>query len=102
MLQMSFSFVFVFSPPFICGGGRGGLVAELCSTLVTPRTAACQPPLSVQFPRQEYWSVLPFPSSSDLSDPGIKPTSQALKTNSLLLSQQRSPIYLWYWLSRSL
>ena len=73
MLQMSFSFVFVFSPPFICGGGRGGLVAELCSTLVTPRTAACQPPLSVQFPRQEYWSVLPFPSSGHLPDAGIKP-----------------------------
>ena len=93
MLQMSFSFVFVFSPPFICGGGRGGLVAELCSTLVTPRTAACQPPLSVQFPRQEYWSVLPFPSSSDLSDPGIKPTSQALKTNSLQIPSTKRTLW---------
>ena len=29
---------------------------------VTPRTVACQPPLSMGFSRQEYWSGLPFPS----------------------------------------
>ena len=28
----------------------------------TPWTVACQPPLSTGFPRQEYWSGLPFPS----------------------------------------
>ena len=27
--------------------------------------------------RQEYWSKLPFPTSRDLSDPGIKPTPLA-------------------------
>ena len=30
------------------------------------------------FPRQEYWSGLPFPSPGDLPDPGIKPMSPAL------------------------
>ena len=30
------------------------------------------------FPRQEYWSGLPFPSLGDLPDPGIEPTSPAL------------------------
>ena len=30
------------------------------------------------FPRQEYWSGLPFPSLGDLSDPRIEPTSPAL------------------------
>jgi len=30
------------------------------------------------FPRQEYWSGLPFPSPGDLSDPGIESTSPAL------------------------
>ena len=30
------------------------------------------------FPRQEYWSGLPFPSPGDLPDPGIEPTSPAL------------------------
>ena len=28
----------------------------------TPWTVACQAPLSMRFPRQEYWSGLPFPS----------------------------------------
>ena len=30
------------------------------------------------FPRQEYWSGLPFPSPGDLPDPGIEPSSLAL------------------------
>ena len=29
---------------------------------VTPRTVACQAPLSMEFSRQENWSGLPFPS----------------------------------------
>ena len=39
----------------------------------TPWTVACQAPLSVGFPRQEYWRGLPFPSAGDLPNPGIKP-----------------------------
>ena len=42
---------------------------------VTPWTVAHQVPLSVGFPRQEYWSKLSFPSPEDLPDPGIKPMS---------------------------
>ena len=34
--------------------------------------------LSMGFPRQEYWSGLPFPSPGDLPDPGIEPVSPAL------------------------
>ena len=30
------------------------------------------------FPRQDYWSGLPFPSPGDLPNPGVKPTSPAL------------------------
>ena len=45
---------------------------------MTPWTAAGQTPLSMGFPRQEYWSGLPFPSPRNLPDPGIKPTSPAL------------------------
>ena len=44
----------------------------------SPWTAACQPPLSMEFPRQEYWSGLPFPSPGDLPDPGIGPVSPVL------------------------
>ena len=39
---------------------------------VTPWSIACQAPLSVGFPREEYWSALPFPSPGDLPDPGIE------------------------------
>ena len=61
---------------------------------VTVWTVACQDPLSVEFPRQEYWSGLPFPSPGDLPNPGIEPespTSPALQVDSLLLSHQGSP-----------
>ena len=50
----------------------------------TPWTVACQAPLSMGFPRQEYCSELPFPSSGDLLNPGIQPGSRALQANSLL------------------
>ena len=41
-----------------------------------PWTVAHQT-LSMGFPRQEYWSGLPFPSPGDLPDPGIESTSLA-------------------------
>ena len=44
----------------------GGLVAKSCLPLMTPWTKACQAPLSMGFPRQEYWSGLPFPPPGDL------------------------------------
>jgi len=43
-----------------------------------PWTVAHQAPLSVGFPRQEYWSGLSFPSPGDLLDQGIDPMSPAL------------------------
>ena len=45
--------------------------------LETPLTEACQAPLSMGFPRQEYWSGLPFPSPEDLPDPEIEPAALA-------------------------
>ena len=47
------------------------------SDSVTPGTVARQAPLSMEFPRQEYWSGVPFPSPEDLPVPWIKPTSLA-------------------------
>ena len=44
---------------------------------VTPRTVAHQS-LSVRFPRQEYWSGLPFPPPEDPPDPRVKPESPVL------------------------
>ena len=44
----------------------------------TPWTVAHNAPLSMGFPRQEYWSGLPFPSLGNLPDPGMEPVSPAL------------------------
>ena len=49
----------------------GGLVVQSCPTLCNPWTAARQAPLSIAFPRQEYWRGLPFHSPADLPNPGI-------------------------------
>ena len=35
------------------------------------------------FPRQEYWSGLPFPAPGDLPDAGIEPRSPTLQADSL-------------------
>ena len=57
---------------------------------VTSWTVAYQAPLSMGFPRQEYWSRLSFPSPGDLPYPGIEPASPAWQVDSLLLSHLRS------------
>ena len=44
---------------------------------------ACQAPLSIGFPRQEYWVGLPFPSPGDLPNSRIKPESPTLQAHSL-------------------
>ena len=56
---------------------------SVMSDFATPWTVACQASLSMEFSRQEYLSGLPFPSSGDLPNPGIKPESPALQTDSL-------------------
>ena len=54
---------------------------------VTLWTIALQAPLSMGFPRQEYWGGLPFPSPGDLPNPGIKPKSPALQADTELPGQ---------------
>ena len=49
--------------------------AQLLRLFANPRTAAHQAPLSMGFPRQEYWSELSFPSPEDLPDQGTEPLS---------------------------
>ena len=50
---------------------------------MTPWTAACQAPLSIEFSRQEYWNELPCPPPEDLPNPGIKTGPLALQADSL-------------------
>ena len=59
---------------------------------VTPWTVAQHAPWSMGFPRQEYWSGLPFPSPGDLPDPGIEPGSPALQADSL---PSELPVYMY-------
>ena len=57
------------------------LATQLCLTLCNPsvhgisQAVACQAPLSMAFPRQDYWSGQPCPPPGDLADPGIEPMS---------------------------
>ena len=61
-----------------------GFMAKSCPPLATPWPVARQVLLSMGFPRQEYWSGLPFPSPGHLPDPGMELSSPALQADSLL------------------
>ena len=50
----------------------------MSDSFATPWTVAHQAPLSTRFPRQEYWSGLPFPPTGDILHPGTEPESAAL------------------------
>ena len=63
------------------------LLFSLCHVrlLAAPWTIAHWAPLFMEFFQYEYWSQLPFPSSGDLPDPGIKlksPVSPAFQADS--------------------
>ena len=60
-----------------------------------PWTVAYQASPSMGFPRQEYWSALPFPSPGDLPDPGIEPGSPALQADALTSELPGKPKWLF-------
>ena len=63
-------------------------VTSVVSDSAAPGSVAHQAPLSMEFPRQEYWSGFLFPSPGDLPNPGIKHASlmsPASAAGSLLL-----------------
>ena len=59
------------------------LSRSVVSDSVSSWTAAHQAPLSMVSSTQEHWSRLLFFSPEDLLNPGIKPGSPALQTDSL-------------------
>ena len=70
------------------------LVAQSCPALCNPMDGTL-PGSSVHgrfFSKQEYWSVLPFPSPRNLPNPGIEPRSPALKADYCLSHQERLSI----------
>ena len=70
------------------------LVTVSSDSFVTPWTVAHQAPLSMGFPRQEYWSGLPFPSPGDLPNPGIKPTTPVLTGGFFTVEPSRKLTYV--------
>ena len=58
----------------------------------TPRTVACQAPLSMEFSRPEYWSGWLFCSPMDLPNPEIEPRSPTLQADSLLSEPPGKPL----------
>ena len=57
-----------------------------------PMDCSLLSPLSMGFPRQEYWGGLPFPSAGDLPNPGIELGSPALQADCLLLEPTGKPL----------
>ena len=83
LISFSLSFFLLWTFKFKFKSSQIGLVVKFCLTLMTPWTVAHQAPLSMAFPRQEYWSGLPFPSLGDLPNPEIELGSSALQADSL-------------------
>ena len=63
-------------------------VTQLCPTLCNPMYWG----LSMDFPKQEYWSGLPGPPPGDLPDPGVKqylfPTQESVSLLSPALADR--------------
>ena len=81
-----------------CFGAGGGFVAKLYLTIATIWTVGHQAPLSMGFPRQEYWTGLPFLSPGIFQTQGLNlhclhyRQSPALQVVSLPLSHQGSSV----------
>ena len=69
------------------------LCCQVASDSVTPWTAAHQAPLSMVFPRQEYWNGLPFPPAVDLPHAGTEPVSPELRADSVTTELPGKPSY---------
>ena len=66
------------------------------TSFAIPWTEATKTPLSVGFPRQEYWSDLPFPAPGYLPNPGTKLASPALASRFTTEPPGR-PQLSWKW-----
>ena len=67
-------------------------IAKLCP-LLWPWILACQAPLSMGFPWQEYWSGLPFPPLGDCPSPGVEPMFPSLTGRFFTTEPPGKPIY---------
>ena len=76
------------------------VVAKSCPTLLRPHGLHSPPcSLSMGFPRQEYWSELPFTSSGDLPKPGTELSSPALAGGFFTTEPPWKPWKYDHWIS---
>ena len=81
----------------------GGTQKELCmlghfscvQVSVIPWAVAHQAPLSMGFPKQEYWSGLPFPPPGDLPNPETEATSLTLAGRFFTIEPTGKPMCVW-------
>ena len=66
------------------------LATRSCTAVYGPMDCSL-PGLFMRYPRQEYWSVLPFPSPRDLPDLGIESMSSALAGRFLTTEPSQKP-----------
>ena len=70
--------------------------AQSCLSHCDPM-ACHQAPLSMRFPRQEYWDGLLSPPPGDLPDPEIEPVSPSLASGFFTTESPGKPIYSLPW-----
>ena len=89
---MPFTYNFLYPRKFTSGGWwfRHSVMSDFCDLWAVVHQA----PLSIGFSRQEYWSELPYPSTGDHPDPGIKPRTPALQADSLPSEPPGKPLTL--------
>ena len=63
------------------------------SNSLRPHGLARKVPLSMGFPRQGYWSRLPFPPPGDIHDPRIEPMSPTLAGGFFTTAPPGKPLY---------
>ena len=77
-------------PSFVCVS----VCVQSCLTLCNPVDVASQAPLSMEFPRREYWSGLPCRPPGGLPDPGVEPAFPTQEWNPRLLHWQTGSLPL--------
>ena len=65
---------------------------SVISDSLWPWTVTHQSPLSMEFPRQEYWSEWPFPLPGDHPDPEIKPAGRFFT----IWATREAPNIVWF------
>ena len=69
----------------------------MSDSFMMPWTVAYQAPLSMGFPRQEYWSGFAMSSPGDLPNPGTEPTSPVLVGEFFTTEPSGKPLILDKW-----